>query len=246
MKELSSPFSHIKENNKMRSLHLCRQYGVRESKDVTIEGRVQFDLLQVTLKWQWHRYFFIFMRLFHPFLHLHYLCMIQAMQRDYKLSSYSLNSVSAHFLGEQVSPNNSSALSCCKPLYLQSFWHLSVWTFLCIWRISVDGKFYFIYWLSSPINICDCITYVIGLQASILLQSYIMDGFTLIQIIFFWYVANNVGVKCSFLLLGILTFSFLITNFEQKEDVHHSIISDLQNGNSETRRRLAVYCLKVD
>ncbi|XXG87122.1 hypothetical protein AAC387_Pa11g1887 [Persea americana] len=76
-----------------------RQYGVRESKDVMIEGRVQFDLLQ-------------------------------AVQRDYKLSSYSLNSVSAHFLGEQ------------------------------------------------------------------------------------------------------------------KEDVHHSIISDLQNGNSETRRRLAVYCLK--
>ena len=31
---------------------------------------------------------------------------------------------------------------------------------------------------------------------------------------------------------------------EQKEDVHHSIISDLQNGNEETRRRLAVYCLK--
>lgn len=76
-----------------------RQYGIRESKEVTIEGRVQFDLLQ-------------------------------AMQRDYKLSSYSLNSVSAHFLGEQ------------------------------------------------------------------------------------------------------------------KEDVHHSIIADLQNGNPETRRRLAVYCLK--
>lgn len=32
---------------------------------------------------------------------------------------------------------------------------------------------------------------------------------------------------------------------EQKEDVHHSIISDLQNGNAESRRRLAVYCLKV-
>ena len=31
---------------------------------------------------------------------------------------------------------------------------------------------------------------------------------------------------------------------EQKEDVHHSIISDLQNGTAETRRRLAVYCLK--
>ncbi|KAI4317080.1 hypothetical protein L6164_024989 [Bauhinia variegata] len=76
-----------------------RQYGTRESKEVTVEGRVQFDLLQV-------------------------------VQRDYKLSSYSLNSVSAHFLSEQ------------------------------------------------------------------------------------------------------------------KEDVHHSIISDLQNGNAETRRRLAVYCLK--
>lgn len=32
---------------------------------------------------------------------------------------------------------------------------------------------------------------------------------------------------------------------EQKEDVHHSIIADLQAGNAETRRRLAVYCLKV-
>ncbi|KAL9313895.1 hypothetical protein ACSQ67_019347 [Phaseolus vulgaris] len=76
-----------------------RQYGTRESKEVAVEGRVQFDLLQV-------------------------------MQRDYKLSSYSLNSVSAHFLSEQ------------------------------------------------------------------------------------------------------------------KEDVHHSIISELQNGTPETRRRLAVYCLK--
>ncbi|XLU53404.1 hypothetical protein S245_048052, partial [Arachis hypogaea] len=48
-----------------------RQYGTRESKEVAVEGRVQFDLLQV-------------------------------MQIDYKLSSYSLNSDSAHFLSEQV------------------------------------------------------------------------------------------------------------------------------------------------
>lgn len=81
------------------SVFSSRQYGTRESKEVTIEGRVQFDLLQ-------------------------------AIQRDHKLSSYSLNSVSAHFLNEQ------------------------------------------------------------------------------------------------------------------KEDVHHSIISDLQGGTAETRRRLAVYCLK--
>ena len=31
---------------------------------------------------------------------------------------------------------------------------------------------------------------------------------------------------------------------QQKEDVHHSIISDLQNGTDEDRHRLAVYCLK--
>lgn len=31
---------------------------------------------------------------------------------------------------------------------------------------------------------------------------------------------------------------------EQKEDVAHSIITDLHNGNEQTRRRLAVYCMK--
>jgi DNA polymerase delta subunit 1 len=31
---------------------------------------------------------------------------------------------------------------------------------------------------------------------------------------------------------------------QQKEDVHHSIISDLQEGTADDRRRLAVYCLK--
>jgi DNA polymerase delta subunit 1 len=41
--------------------------------------------------------------------------------------------------------------------------------------------------------------------------------------------------------LNAVSFHFLQ---EQKEDVHHSIISDLQNGNDQTRRRLAVYCLK--
>lgn len=32
---------------------------------------------------------------------------------------------------------------------------------------------------------------------------------------------------------------------EQKEDVHHSIITELQNGTADSRRRLAVYCIKV-
>lgn len=31
---------------------------------------------------------------------------------------------------------------------------------------------------------------------------------------------------------------------EQKEDVPHNIITDLQNGDAQTRRRLAIYCLK--
>ncbi|KAG9047307.1 DNA-directed DNA polymerase delta [Tulasnella sp. UAMH 9824] len=31
---------------------------------------------------------------------------------------------------------------------------------------------------------------------------------------------------------------------EQKEDVHHSVITELQNGTRESRRRLAIYCLK--
>ena len=47
-----------------------KQVGTRESKEVNMEGRVQFDVMQI-------------------------------LQRDYKLSSYSLNSVCAHFLGEQ-------------------------------------------------------------------------------------------------------------------------------------------------
>ncbi|KAL0028520.1 hypothetical protein WJX77_011509 [Trebouxia sp. C0004] len=90
------------QKNKLRmrdAQFSSKAYGTYDYKEITIDGRIQFDLLQ-------------------------------AIQRDHKLSSYSLNAVSAHFLGEQ------------------------------------------------------------------------------------------------------------------KEDVHHSIISDLQSGNEETRRRLAVYCLK--
>lgn len=44
--------------------------GTRDSKDINMEGRVQFDMLAIIL-------------------------------RDHKLSSYTLNAVSAHFLGEQ-------------------------------------------------------------------------------------------------------------------------------------------------
>ena len=41
--------------------------------------------------------------------------------------------------------------------------------------------------------------------------------------------------------LNNVSFHFLK---QQKEDVHYSIIDELQNGTNETRRRLAVYCLK--
>lgn len=41
--------------------------------------------------------------------------------------------------------------------------------------------------------------------------------------------------------LNSVSFEFL---GEQKEDVHHSLITELQNSGPEARRRLAVYCLK--
>ena len=80
---------------------------------------------------------------------------MQVLQRDHKLSSYSLNSVCAHFLGEQKEDVHHSIISPHLPT-------------------------------SPPIS----------------------------------------------------------STGEQKEDVHHSIISELQAGNADTRRRLAVYCLK--
>ena len=46
--------------------------------------------------------------------------------------------------------------------------------------------------------------------------------------------------------LSSYTLNNVCTEFigQQKEDVHHSIISTLQNGSDEDRHRLAVYCLK--
>lgn len=43
-------FSYVNKSKLiMQSLYLSRQYGMRESKDVTVEGRVQSDLLQVLI-----------------------------------------------------------------------------------------------------------------------------------------------------------------------------------------------------
>ena len=57
-----------------------RAYGTRESKEITMDGRIQFDLFTV-------------------------------IQRDHKLSSYSLNNVSATFLGEQKEDVHHSCIS---------------------------------------------------------------------------------------------------------------------------------------
>lgn len=65
----------------------------------------------------------------------------------------------------------------------------------------------------------------------------------------------NIEGRCQFDLLLVLLRDYKLRSYtlnavsyhflqEQKEDVHHSIISDLQAGNPQTRRRLAVYCLK--
>lgn len=63
----------------------------------------------------------------------------------------------------------------------------------------------------------------------------------LIFLVSFWLFLSFLKVMTWVLVYLLLR----MVSFTQKEDVHHSIISDLQNGNAETRRRLAVYCLKV-
>ena len=65
----------------------------------------------------------------------------------------------------------------------------------------------------------------------------------------------NIDGRVQFDLLLILVRDYKLRSYtlnavsyhflqEQKEDVHHSVISDLQYGNAQSRRRLAVYCLK--
>ena len=47
--------------------------------------------------------------------------------------------------------------------------------------------------------------------------------------------------------LNSVCAKFLVKQkLEDSEDVHHSVISDLQSGTPESRRQLAVYCLKVN
>jgi DNA polymerase delta subunit 1 len=59
--------------------------------------------------------------------------------------------------------------------------------------------------------------------------------------------ANFLGNRSLFLfgIVGSGGLKPMAATGEQKEDVHHSIITELQNGTPESRRRLAVYCLKV-
>jgi len=65
----------------------------------------------------------------------------------------------------------------------------------------------------------------------------------------------NIEGRVTFDLLMVLLRDYKLRSYtlnavsyhflgEQKEDVHHSVISDLQAGTAQTRRRLAVYCLK--
>lgn len=65
----------------------------------------------------------------------------------------------------------------------------------------------------------------------------------------------NISGRVQFDILPILRRDYKLSSYtlnnvshhflkQQKEDVHHSIITDLQNGDCQTRRRLAEYCLK--
>lgn len=63
-------FSLTDVRTEVKDTHFSsKAYGNRDSKETSMDGRLQLDILQV-------------------------------MQRDYKLRSYTLNSVCAHFLGE--------------------------------------------------------------------------------------------------------------------------------------------------
>lgn len=61
------------------------------------------------------------------------------------------------------------------------------------------------------------------------------------RVIFDLYLILTRDYKLRSYSLNSVSYHFLQ---EQKEDVHHSIITDLQNGTCQSRRRLAVYCLK--
>ena len=65
----------------------------------------------------------------------------------------------------------------------------------------------------------------------------IIEGRIMLDVIQYMY-RNH---KLSSYSLNAVSATFLS---QQKEDVHHSIISDLQRGTAEDRHRLAVYCLK--
>ena len=63
-----------------------RAYGIRENKEIKIDGRIQFDCLDV-------------------------------IRREYKLRSYTLNSVCAHFLNQQkedVTPHSTARIACVR------------------------------------------------------------------------------------------------------------------------------------
>ena len=64
-----------------------------------------------------------------------------------------------------------------------------------------------------------------------------IDGRVMVDMIQYMY-RNH---KLSSYSLNAVSAEFLNS---QKEDVHHSIITDLQRGSNDDRRRLAVYCLK--
>ncbi|KAL7674720.1 hypothetical protein ACOME3_000996 [Neoechinorhynchus agilis] len=64
-----------------------------------------------------------------------------------------------------------------------------------------------------------------------------MDGRVVLDV----YLAILREHKLRSYTLNSVSYHFL---GEQKEDVHHSAISDLQRGDEHTRRRLAVYCVK--
>ena len=129
------------------------------------------------------------------------LDMMTAIQRDHKLSSYSLNNVSAHFLKARP------------PVAQQGWAQLGSRPACRSAASSVRLALSQAAWLPQPAStVC---------------------------------ALPRAWPRSLCPTMGLLHADRPAGVQEQKEDVHHSKITDLQNGTDESRRRLAVYCLKA-
>lgn len=132
------------------------------------------------------------------------------------------------------------AFCCCLLCLWLRLWH---WKHGLIWQATYQFIFLarFVY-VPMHVHVCACLCFL-SVLTSFLFQSlesadYLIPLSPLLSPLTWFLPSLEITLMSSVNIVHSISLM-------QKEDVHHSIISDLQNGNAETRRRLAVYCLKV-